>query len=239
LTTFFHIKPDGLLAVQHINTRGQNGAENNGETRTTASTPRYLITLKSVWDAQFIYSQRLQKLKNQNVFISEDLNPSESNIFYKARQLKKAGIVHTVWTKDGKTYFRKEYGQEALEFYPGHPILQTKNINEKSSIQEYSTLQPTQQQESPPLSQQEPSTRPTPILLSTAILSSSSFTHENNKEIFHPALQDTSLSPSSANLEKQQEDSEEDEIKQLMDSALQGALTRAVTKKKKKKTSKE
>ena len=94
LSSHFLIRPEGILTVQLIYTRGESGAKSTSGINTTVP-PRYLITLKSVWDAQLIYSQKLQKLRHKNIFISKDLTPAESNLFYKARQLKKKQILCT------------------------------------------------------------------------------------------------------------------------------------------------
>ena len=96
----------------------------------TAAPPRYLITMKSCWEAQLIYSQRLQVLKTEQIYISEDLTPAESRLFYKARQLKKANIIHSTWTKEGQILFRKTYTQDPEELKEGNPLLLTNtNIN--------------------------------------------------------------------------------------------------------------
>lgn len=107
------VHPDGLLAAQKIGTT----------VKQIEAPSRYLITLKSYWDAQLIYNQRLKALRNDNIYISEDLTPSETRLFYKARQLKKAQIIYTTWTKDGRTFFKRNENDSPEELNERDPIL--------------------------------------------------------------------------------------------------------------------
>ena len=50
-----------------------------------------------------------------------------TNLFYKARQLKKANIVRTTWTTDGIIFVGPEIGHEPIELYAGHPLQLSKN----------------------------------------------------------------------------------------------------------------
>jgi hypothetical protein len=110
LSARFSIRPDCVLAVQKLKSSNEE---------------KYLTTMKSAWEAQLIYSRRLQVLKNEKIFISEDLTALEARIFFLARQLKKAGAIHTTWTKDGKVFVRRSFSAEAEEFKEGHPLLST------------------------------------------------------------------------------------------------------------------
>lgn len=221
LLTHFSTKQDALLAVQQINTRSQNGTTSTRGPETSAAPPlnRFLVTFKSVWDAQSVYNQRLQKLKNFDVFISEDLNPIEASLFYKARQLKKANKIHTTWTKDGKVFVRQEFGQEPIELYTGHPL--------------FLELTKTTANDQPYHNQNTPST----VISPPSISSSTSSHQEINKETITVTPHDSSVSPSpSLNIsEILNEDIEEDELKQLLEGALTGAITQAQKKKKKTK----
>ena len=202
LTAHFSIREDSLLAVQRINTRGRH-SEN--ETAAAAPPGRYLLTFKSFWDSNQIYNQRLQKLRNQNIFISEDLSPSESSLFFKARQLRKANIILSTWTKDGKTFVRKDIGDEPIELSSEHPLLlQFAKLNAPKSDYQQSpkTLQITER------AQQHIATTSTT-----------------------PSLQDTSIPQTSPD----DIDSDDEELKQLLEGALSGAITRAANKKKHKK----
>lgn len=108
LSTHFLTRNDAVLAVQKLN---------------SSTSTRYLVTLKSVWDAQSIYSQRVQKLRNKNIYISEDLNQKEASLFYKARCLKKGNFIQSTWTKDGRTFIRESDTQDAVELHLSHPLL--------------------------------------------------------------------------------------------------------------------
>jgi hypothetical protein len=128
----FSTRSDGILAVQKISSPNEPSTSRGQDAPTlpTAAPPRYLITMKSCWEAQLIYSQRLQVLKNEQIYISEDLTPAESRLFYKARQLKKANIIHSTWTKEGQILFRKTYTQDPEELKEDNPLLLTNtNIN--------------------------------------------------------------------------------------------------------------
>ena len=79
----FSTRSDGILAVQKISSPNEPSTNRGQDAPTlpTAAPPRYLITMKSCWEAQLIYSQRLQVLKNEQIYISEDLTPAESRLF--------------------------------------------------------------------------------------------------------------------------------------------------------------
>ena len=48
---------------------------------------------------------------------------AESNLFYKARQLKRKKIIHSTWTKEGKIYVRQKIEDEPIELNNDHPLL--------------------------------------------------------------------------------------------------------------------
>ena len=104
------------------------------------------------WDAQLIYSQRVRQLKDKNIYISEDLTMAESNLFYKARQLKKKKIIHSTWTKEGKIYVRQKAEDEPIESNNDHPLLketQSKELETSEIIQQLlSQMQSTPSRES-------------------------------------------------------------------------------------------
>lgn len=105
LTSEFNIQPAGILAVQKLQ-------------------GKYLVTMKSCWDARQIYSQRLQKLRGKNIYIAEDLTVAESCLFYRTRQLKKHNIIHSTWTQDGHIFIRKSMYGEAEEVDENHYLVQ-------------------------------------------------------------------------------------------------------------------
>jgi hypothetical protein len=201
LSTNFLTRNDAVLAVQKLNS--------------SAST-RYLVTLKSVWDAQSIYSQRLLKLRNKNIFISEDLNQQEASIFYKARCLKKANLIQSTWTKDGRTYIRENSTQDAIEFNLSHPLLKhpSQSISSPSAISPPAQSISSSSAISPP-AQSVPSpsviSPPAPLQLIPIQLPTSYIT---------PSAPETSSDG-------------EDELRNLIEEALTGAITRSKTKDKK------
>jgi hypothetical protein len=135
IQTYFPTATQGILAVQQLSTRGRNDATNNRgqqQSMDTMTPPRFLVTFRSVWDVQIVYNQRLQRLQGKNIFISEDLNPKEARLFYKARQLKKSKIAQTAWTQDGRVYIRREFGQDPIELYEEHPLLN--NLENKFTV---------------------------------------------------------------------------------------------------------
>ena len=107
LSARFNTRPDCVLAVQKLKSTNDE---------------RYLTTMKSAWEAQIVYSRRLQVLRNDNIYISEDLTAHEARIFFHSRQLKKKGVIHTTWTKEGKVYIRKSVTTEPEEYTEKHPL---------------------------------------------------------------------------------------------------------------------
>ena len=217
LTAHFAIKQDALLAIQKLST--------NSDTINTKG-EKFLITLKSVWDAQIIYNQRLQKLRNLGIYISEDLTPTQASLFYKARQLKKAKFINTTWTKEGRVFAKRGVGQEPFEITDEHPLLKELSAPLISIQQEGSTSNTQQHGSSDAQIKQQKSS-------SASTSSPSDFTNETAKL----TAQDSTGSLSNFNSEDtQQEESEEEDIKQMMEEAIQGALTRATRRKRKKNT---
>ena len=219
LTAHFAIKQDALLAIQKLSTRS-TGDTNSDNINTKGE--KFLITLKSVWDAQIIYNQRLQKLKNLDIYISEDLTPMQASLFYKARQLKKSKIINTTWTKDGRVFAKRGVGQEPFEITDDHPLLKdlaTPLISPQQGGSNFTTHGLSDAQINQPISSAATTSSPSDITNETAKLTT----------------QDSIGSLSNFISEGTQE-SEEEDIKQMMEEALQGALTRATRRKKKKNT---
>ena len=86
------------------------------------------MTFKSIWDVRLIHQEKWQKFRNTKIFISEDLSPDESEIFYKARQLKKAHKIQKAYTEEGKTMVQERRGQEPFELHEEHPLLKELDI---------------------------------------------------------------------------------------------------------------
>jgi len=229
IQTHFPTATQGILAVQSLSTRGRNDTTiNRGQQQSiaTIAPPRFLVTFRSVWDAQNVYNERLRKLRDLNIFISEDLSPAEASIFYKARQLKKSNVVVSTWTKDGRTFVRKEIGQEPIEIHNEHPLLKipmpTEQTNQTTHI-----LQPQLKATSPEFHPNSTSTISSPSLSSSSaeIKDSSDPPHLSPQitKSSEPLEQATSLPPTS----------EKDLTDECM-TLIQGAITRANQKRRKR-----
>ena len=124
------------MAVQKI----KSTTPTNPEQHTSVGLPsRYLITMKSYWHTQQVYKTRLKNLKNENIFISEDLTIAESRLFFKTRQLKKAGKIHTTWTSEGKVFIRLSPDQDAIEIHENDDIL--RDLSSRSTTQQHQVSQ--------------------------------------------------------------------------------------------------
>ena len=64
-----------------------------------------IITFKNIWQRRQFYQARFT-LKNTGIYVNEDLNLEERNLFFKCRQLKKDNLIKTTWTKDLQIYCR-------------------------------------------------------------------------------------------------------------------------------------
>ena len=132
----FSTRSDCILAVQKIGSNARN------QTAAQEQTPRYLITMKSYWDAQIIYNRRLQVLRNENIYISEDLSIAESKLFFKARQLKKTQLIYTTWTKEGRIYIRRTSSSDPEELKEDHPLLNTTTKTAVKSVEPIAQTNP-------------------------------------------------------------------------------------------------
>ena len=84
---------------------------------------KFLVTLNSIWDARAIYKQRVQALKNTGLYIGEDLDKSESYLFYLARKLKKEEKIYNTWTENGETYILENRESSPRKITINDPIL--------------------------------------------------------------------------------------------------------------------
>ena len=77
---------------------------------------------------------------------------AESNLFYKARQLKRKKIIHSTWTKEGKIYVKQKIEDEPIELNNDYPLLketQSKELETSEIIQQLlSQMQSTPSRES-------------------------------------------------------------------------------------------
>lgn len=223
LSARFNLRQDCLLAAQKLTSRSQTLQQQNtrwqGTTvaeetaapptavEETAAPPRYLITLKSFWDSEIIYNRRLQVLKNEQIYISEDLSIPEARLFYKARQLKKAHKIHTTWTKWGKIYIKRDIFTEPEELKDHHPLLSSNT----------STIP-------------QPSETPTELNKDD-----NEFISEQGTEKIYTTNEIKTNDKNSEEKHEDDKNQEEDQdLNELIAQAITGAITRAATKKTKK-----
>ena len=62
--------------------------------------------------AKFISFRARQRVyearkKSSNIFVSEDLTLNRANIMFTARGMKKKGLIHSCWSKDGRLFVRE------------------------------------------------------------------------------------------------------------------------------------
>lgn len=212
------IKHQGILAIQQLPTPKRKNDEDSNESE---AMQKYLVTMKSCWDAQLIYSQRVKQLKNKNIYISEDLTSAESNLFYKARQLKKNKIVHSTWTKDGKTFVRRTIGDDPIELNIEHPLFKEPQPDSNEIIQQL-------------IHQIQATSRSTLTALpSVTTTQLSTLTPQPLTSAPQPSTSTVqSLIESDEEHNSTQEQKSEEDLREL----LQGALTRATDRRRKKKT---
>jgi hypothetical protein len=81
-------------------------------TKTIGRNNSILIHFESVWDKRKLYAARL-KLKDhgfENLFISEDLLKTQSEIFFHCRQARKMNLVQSTWSFNGSVYLKQAEG---------------------------------------------------------------------------------------------------------------------------------
>jgi len=177
--------------------------------------------MKSCWDAQLIYSQRVKQLKNKNIYISEDLTFAESNLFYKARQLKKNKIVHSTWTKDGKTLVRRTIGDDPIELNFEHPLFKEPQPDSNEIIQQ--------------LIHQIQGT-PRSTLTSQPSVTTTQLSTLTPQPLTSAAQPSTSAAQSVIESDEEHNSTEEQKSEEDLRKLLQGALTKATDRRRKKKT---
>ena len=72
------------------------------------------IVFSNYWKRTMCYDRRTQ-LKGSNIFITEDLNPEESKLFYECRQLRKRRIIQNTWTRNNKIYIRRSFNSDSQQ----------------------------------------------------------------------------------------------------------------------------
>ena len=141
LLTKFNRKPL-IQTVNVITTRGQRqpndntGATSqqlpNDNTGATSQTTKIMVCFHSIWDAKAIYRERM-KLKNSNIYISEDLTRNESHLFYLSRMLKKNKYIYSTWTENGDTYFKETEFSPPQLLQENNPLLIKLHKKEKDN----------------------------------------------------------------------------------------------------------
>ena len=129
-----------IQAVNVINTRGRqqpaetedcrgqvSAASNNG-----ATPLKIIATFGSIWDCRAIYKERM-RLKNHQIYISEDLTWKESHLFYLSRMLKKKQHIHSTWTEEGDTYFKVTADAPPKILQENDPLLLKLKENEQGN----------------------------------------------------------------------------------------------------------
>jgi hypothetical protein len=129
--THFHRKPS-INGVQVMNTRGspssseintRRQSDSQGATSEHNENYKLICTLNSVWEANAIYRDRVQALRNTGIFISEDLNKEEAYLFYIARQLKKKKVILNTWTVNGDVFIKENITSLPIILQANNPIL--------------------------------------------------------------------------------------------------------------------
>ena len=89
----------------------------------SGSSPPVLLRFTTLWMRNLIYYRRM-KLNGLSIYISENLNKEEQNIFYICRQLKKEEKIKQTWTRNLKIYVRLN----------SHEILEVTSIAEAEAL---------------------------------------------------------------------------------------------------------
>lgn len=91
-------------------TTGTNNLKKSQENRPNANTETNkksvkIIKFHNIWKRRQVYNARSQ-LRNTDLYLNEDLNAEERQIFYKCRMMRKEGKITATWTKDLKIICR-------------------------------------------------------------------------------------------------------------------------------------
>ena len=131
--------------IPETNSRGNTDATSEQSENYTNENYKILLNFNSVWECKSIYRERIQALRNSNIYISEDLSREESQLFYTARQLKKTQRILNTWTEDGQVFIKENIATSPKILKPNDPILDQMKIeniptnilkNDKSSKNE-------------------------------------------------------------------------------------------------------
>ena len=76
------------------------------------SKPRpILVEFNSIWDRRKMYASRIKMSKTddlKSIYMNEDLEKTQAEIFYLARRAKKDKLIRNTWTYGGITYILKD-----------------------------------------------------------------------------------------------------------------------------------
>ena len=128
------VKPGDLLSAERIGLRKKQG-KNRQQNRREMPRP-ILVKFNNHWTKREVFREKMQ-LKHlevseneTRVFISEDLTPEMSEIFYNARQLVKSKRLCSAWTWEGQVYIKAHQHQQTgtpikdlltLAYYDSNP----------------------------------------------------------------------------------------------------------------------
>ena len=103
-----------------------------------AGTPtKMIVTFNSIWEVRSIYQERVQALRNSNIYISEDLYKDEAFLFYQARQLKKKKYITNCWTEEGQIYIVEQPGTSPKILNKMDPILKKLELINTEIIEQH------------------------------------------------------------------------------------------------------
>lgn len=72
-----------------------------------------IVKFTNIWKRREVYNLRSQ-LKNTEIFLNEDLDREERQIFYQCRMLKKQGKITATWTKEMKIIVKTNDGETVV-----------------------------------------------------------------------------------------------------------------------------
>ena len=153
----YNRKPN-IVAVQELKSK-----------TTEEKLSKFLVIFHSVLEANIIYKDRVQALRNTRIYVQEDLTREESYLFYKARQLKKRKIISQTWTENGTVYIKENTDSHPQIMSENSPLVH-ENINSPIN----------------PQTTQDPSTIDIPKEINNK--------HENETNPIHQAIGKTELS---------------------------------------------
>ena len=106
------------------------------QTHDAGTSTKMIVTFNSIWEVRSIYQERVQALRNSNIYISEDLYKDEAFLFYQARQLKKKKYITNCWTEEGQIYIVEQPGTSPKILNKMDPILKKLELINTDKIEQ-------------------------------------------------------------------------------------------------------